>query len=116
MPQDNALTRQEGGRHYKDMPIQPVEYIHANDIGYFEGNVIKYVSRWRTKAGVEDLRKARHYIDLLIEMETRRNGDQNAKPAGAQDGYRRAPDAYNKPYRPVSTSLPADLSMLGTPT
>ena len=65
----SALDVQEGGNHYKDCPIQPVEYIHANGIGYFEGNVIKYVTRWRTKGGVEDLKKARHYIDMLIEFE-----------------------------------------------
>jgi len=64
-----ALTTQVGGNHYKDMPIQPVEYIHKNSIGYFEGCVIKYVSRWRKKNGVEDLRKARHFLDLLIEFE-----------------------------------------------
>lgn len=72
MPQDvldSALATQVGGRHYKDMKIQPVEYIHANGIGYFEGNVIKYISRWRAKNGVADLQKARHYIDLLIELE-----------------------------------------------
>lgn len=66
---DSALQRQEGGQHYKGMVIQPVQYIHANGIGYFEGNVIKYVSRWQSKGGVGDLRKARHYLDLLIEME-----------------------------------------------
>ena len=49
-----ALTVQEGGNHYKDMPIQPVEYIHANKLGYFEGCVIKYVSRWQKKNGIED--------------------------------------------------------------
>ena len=49
-----------------------VEYIHANAIGYFEGNVIKYVSRWRKKNGLADLEKAKHYIELLIELETRR--------------------------------------------
>ncbi len=64
-----ALAHQEGGAHYKGMKIQPVEFIHANGIGYFEGNVIKYVSRWRAKGGVEDLKKARHYIDLLIDLE-----------------------------------------------
>jgi hypothetical protein len=63
------LTQQIGGRHYKQLAIQPVEYIHANGIGYFEGNVIKYVSRWRDKGGVEDLRKALHYLELLIELE-----------------------------------------------
>jgi hypothetical protein len=67
----DALKTQVGGDHYKDLPIQPVEYIHANEIGYFEGNVIKYVSRWRKKNGIADLEKARHYIDLLIELESK---------------------------------------------
>lgn len=71
----SALDTQEGGSHYKDAAIQPVEYIHANGIGYMEGNVIKYVSRWRKKNGVEDLKKARHYIDLLIELEQRGQGE-----------------------------------------
>jgi len=72
-----ALNKQEGGNHYKDLPIQPVEFIHANAIGYFEGNVIKYVSRWRKKNGIADLEKAKHYIELLIELETRNAGKGN---------------------------------------
>ena len=72
-----ALTKQVAGNHYKDLPIQPVEFIHANAIGYFEGNVIKYVSRWRKKNGVADLEKAKHYIELLIELETRNAGKTN---------------------------------------
>jgi hypothetical protein len=68
-PPMTALNTQEGGDHYKDMAIQPVEYIHANNLGYFEGCVIKYISRWRKKNGLEDLRKARHVIDLLLELE-----------------------------------------------
>lgn len=63
------LATQVGGNHYKDLAIQPIEYIHKNGIGYAEGSVIKYVTRWRSKNGIEDLRKARHFIDLLIEME-----------------------------------------------
>ena len=63
------LTTQVGGGHYKSLAIQPVEYIHKNGIGYFEGNVIKYVTRWRDKGGIADLEKAKHYIDLLIELE-----------------------------------------------
>ena len=65
----SALEEQVGGDHYKKLKIQPIEYIHANNIGYMEGNVIKYVSRWREKNGIKDLEKAKHYIDLLIEME-----------------------------------------------
>lgn len=71
-----ALTVQEGGNHYKDMPIQPVEYIHANKLGYFEGCVIKYVSRWKKKNGIEDLKKARHFIDLLLELESKQADNQ----------------------------------------
>jgi hypothetical protein len=73
----DALNKQVAGNHYKDLPIQPVEFIHANAIGYFEGNVIKYVSRWRKKNGIADLEKAKHYIELLIELETRRAGKTN---------------------------------------
>jgi len=65
-----ALDKQEGGDHYKNMAIQPIEFIFKNGIGYAEGNVIKYVTRWRSKNGVEDLKKARHYLDLLIESES----------------------------------------------
>lgn len=64
-----ALLNQVGGDHYRSKAIQPAEYIHANGIGYFEGNVIKYVSRWRDKGGIADLEKARHYIAILIELE-----------------------------------------------
>ena len=67
-----ALNKQVAGNHYKDLPIQPVEYIYANALGYFEGNVVKYVSRWRNKNGIADLEKAKHYIELLIELENRK--------------------------------------------
>ncbi len=66
----SALEQQVGGDHYKRLAIQPVEYIHRNGLGFIEGCVIKYVSRWRDKNGIDDLRKARHFIDLLIELET----------------------------------------------
>lgn len=64
-----ALKQQVGGSHYKDLPIQPVEYILKNNIPFIEGSVIKYVTRWRAKNGVEDLRKARHFLDILITNE-----------------------------------------------
>lgn len=66
----SALETQEGGTHYKDMAIQPIEYIHANKLPFAEGCIIKYVSRWRSKNGITDLEKARHFIDLLIELES----------------------------------------------
>jgi hypothetical protein len=63
-----ANDTQHGGTHYQK-PIQPWDYIAANGIGFFEGNAIKYLSRWRDKGGIEDLRKAQHYIEKLIEIE-----------------------------------------------
>ncbi len=65
----SALETQINGKHYKELAIQPVEFIHANGIGYMEGNVIKYVTRWKAKGGLADLEKAKHYIELLIELE-----------------------------------------------
>lgn len=65
----SALAVQEGGDHYKTLKIQPIEYIHANGIPFAEGSVIKYVTRWRAKNGIADLKKARHFLDLLIELE-----------------------------------------------
>lgn len=67
----SSLNVQIDGSHYKSLAIQPVQYIHSNKIGYLEGNVIKYVTRWRDKGGIADLEKAKHYIDLLIELETK---------------------------------------------
>lgn len=65
----SALQRQTGGSHYKQLAIQPVEFSHLNGLGLIEGCVVKYVTRWRTKGGVEDLEKAKHFLELLIELE-----------------------------------------------
>lgn len=65
----SALNKQVGGSHYRDKGIQPIIYIHANELGFCEGNVVKYVTRWREKNGVADLKKAIHYLELLIELE-----------------------------------------------
>lgn len=68
--EENALDLQVGGDHYKGCGIQPVEYIHANNLGYLEGNVIKYITRHRTKGeGRKDIEKAIHYAQLILELE-----------------------------------------------
>lgn len=64
-----ANDKQQGGNHYKRKAIQPWDYIAANEIGFFEGSAIKYLTRWRDKGGIEDLRKANHFIEKLIELE-----------------------------------------------
>lgn len=73
--QHNPLSVQVGGGHYKSFAIQPVEFIHTNNVPFIEGNCIKYLMRWREKGGIKDLEKVKHYIDLLIELETRRGSD-----------------------------------------
>lgn len=62
-----ASDRQVGGSHYKDMPIQPGEFIRKNGLGWYEGNVIKYICRYKQKGGREDLEKVKHYVDLILE-------------------------------------------------
>lgn len=74
----SALDRQESGNHYKDKGIQPIVYIHANNLGFCEGNVVKYVTRWRDKGGEADLRKAIHYLELLIQLETKQSQPDGA--------------------------------------
>lgn len=64
-----ADSTQVGGNHYKKMSIQHWTFCLANNIPYMEGQIIKYVSRWRDKNGIEDLRKAQHYLAKLIEYE-----------------------------------------------
>ena len=64
-----ANATQVAGTHYKTQAIQTWDYIAANNIGYLEGNAIKYLSRWKSKGGVNDLLKAKHYIEKLIEIE-----------------------------------------------
>jgi hypothetical protein len=64
----SALDTQEGGSHYKDMLIQPVEFIVKNNLSFLEGNVIKYTCRHRSKNGIEDLNKAIHYLELAKEL------------------------------------------------
>lgn len=75
----SALDKQVSGDHYKDLKIQPIEYIHANGIPFAEGSVIKYVSRWRSKGGIKDLEKAKHFLELLIELETHAAAAANQK-------------------------------------
>ncbi len=65
----SALDIQTGGSHYKDCKIQPIEFIHANGLDFFQGNIIKYATRHKVKNGAEDLRKVIHYAQLALEMQ-----------------------------------------------
>jgi len=90
------LDRQEGGSHY-DLPIQPLEYIHANGLGYIEGNIIKYATRHKAKNGAEDIKKIIHYCELLLELEY---GTKSSKEEGLReliDSKHREGDRASKP-------------------
>lgn len=64
----SALDVQTGGDHYKRMKIQPIEYTIGNNLGFIEGNIIKYITRHRFKNGAEDIKKIIHYCELLLEL------------------------------------------------
>ena len=65
----SALEVQQGGTHYKSLAIQPIQYIHANNLGFMEGNVVKYVTRHQAKNGAADIRKIIHYCELILELQ-----------------------------------------------
>lgn len=81
----SAFDSQVGGNHYKSFKIQPIEFIHINGLGYIAGNIIKYVCRYKIKNGIEDLRKARHYIDMLIESELKEEAFARNRSVGDND-------------------------------
>ena len=62
-----SLKVQVGGDHYKTMKIQPIEYIMANDLSWCEGNIVKYITRWKQKGGKQDIEKVIHYAQLLLD-------------------------------------------------
>ena len=66
---NNPLNIQTGGNHYKDMKIQPIVYSMENNLNACQHSVVKYISRYKSKNGLEDLKKARHFIDLLMKIE-----------------------------------------------
>ena len=65
---DPKLT-QVGGDHYKSMAIQPIDYITQNNLGWCEGNIVKYITRWKQKGGVSDIDKVIHYAEILKGMQ-----------------------------------------------
>ena len=69
---------QVAGDHYQKMKIQPIEYIMANQLPFAEGCIVKYVTRWRDKGGIEDLRKIKQFCDFIIESELEKL--ENVKP------------------------------------
>lgn len=69
MDSPSPASEQVGGDHYKKLAIEPWDYIIENKLDYFQGSIIKYITRWRDKGGVEDLKKARHFLNKYIQTE-----------------------------------------------
>ena len=79
-----VYNKQIGGSHYKDMVVQPSEFINKNKLQFAEGNAIKYICRHAHKGEVQDLEKAKHYIDMIIER------DYPLIPMTEEEEYRNA--------------------------
>ena len=79
-----VYNKQIGGSHYKDMVVQPSEFTHKNKLQFAEGNAIKYICRHAHKGEVQDLEKAKHYIDMIIER------DYPLIPMTEEEEYRNA--------------------------
>lgn len=86
------LDIQEGGSHYKNWAIQPVEFAMSNKLDLCQANVVKYICRFRDKGGLEDLRKARHYIDLLMHFEYGATSDEGPTSVRSE-GKKGSPEA-----------------------
>ena len=84
-----VYSKQIGGNHYMDMVMQPSEFINKNKLQFAEGNAIKYICRHASKGEVQDLEKAKHYIDMIIERDY---GPQNSDmvPMAEEEEYRNA--------------------------
>ena len=77
---NKPYDKQIGGSHYKNMKIQPAQFINENDLPFAEGNAIKYICRHRHKGEVQDLEKAKHYIDMIIDRDY--DGEHKPLPHG----------------------------------
>ena len=65
----NSLEDQKGGKHYRGMKIQPAEFINENKLLFAEGNAIKYICRHQSKGKAEDIEKAMHYLEMILERD-----------------------------------------------
>jgi len=81
-----TYDKQIGGTHYRKMKIQPSEFINKNKLQFAEGNAIKYICRHAAKGEVQDLEKAKHYIDMIIERDY---GEEKKKQESWVEGYKK---------------------------
>lgn len=77
----SALDTQIAGSHYKDQAIQPIEYIVANNLGFIEGCIVKYITRHKDKNGADDIKKIIHYCQLLLELTYEEDSEDKSQAA-----------------------------------
>lgn len=92
-----SMDQKDAPRHYAGLAVQPSEIALKNKLNFHEGNVIKYICRWRQKGGLADLEKAKSYIDDLIAFE--KQTIEVYRPETYQDLERRPTPAYNPEQR-----------------
>ncbi|WVI66525.1 hypothetical protein pVco7_gp079 [Vibrio phage pVco-7] len=107
----SSLNEQHGGTHY-NIGIQPIEYIHTNNLNFFEGNAIKYITRHRSKNGAEDLKKAIHYAQMILEMDygiksniNFENPSESNHAATSTNPVQPKPELYVFKYNPEHESI-----------
>ena len=98
----NPYDTQVGGNHYQTMKIQPAEFINKNEMKFAEGNAIKYICRHVNKGGLQDLEKAKHYIDMIIDRDY---GDDVEKSKVFPSDLSDKDDLSNDIYYPSGASI-----------
>lgn len=100
---DKSTEKQVGGSHYKDMKIQPVDYIVGNGLSFLEGNVVKYITRHKAKHGAEDIKKVIHYCEMILDIEYKESKhDRTGEISGNRDTISAATlsSAYSIDFNP----------------
>jgi len=92
----NPYDKQVGGNHYQNMKIQPAEFINKNKLPFAEGNAIKYICRHINKGGEQDLEKAKHYIDMIIERDYGDEAEQSKTFSGLSISYGPEDEGYTQ--------------------
>jgi hypothetical protein len=105
----SALDKQVSGNHYKQFEIQPIEFITKNNIPFIEGNIIKYICRWRDKNGIEDLDKVIHYVELLKELESGKSERSHGSKVSLKDLIKRGPRELGQDIRKKNKGTEDDI-------
>lgn len=100
--EETANQRQIGGRHYKS-EIEHWDWVAANNLDYFQGQITKYVARWKNKGGLQDLEKARHFLDKYIELNSRVECNCGAMDNPTAMSHIPGCPAYREPFEGEAT-------------